>query len=253
MSGKSKKIFLKEKEMKKVLMIFVALAVLLMFIPSDEAVAKKEKCPDLKSGTLYYSAGHYLAGTLIPVGYDAYGYNYQAHMFNGSYANAYLGRDGFPPYDGDDAAYLAANPGAESHWTWPYRETTLMMKWNDAWLSNKDCDNYGVLDRHYGYPSYIGSGAWLTNHMQGTCVMEVQKKNKTIMKEVTWTYFVKIIAVPEDAETVGGVWYTADCVEIGPVIWGQFAVIQEISNDPCYDEHGVLYKSPAGPGLGKWK
>jgi hypothetical protein len=43
-----------------------------------------------------------------------------------------------------------------------------MMKWNDAWLANVDCDGDGLLDRHYGFGSYIGSGAWLTNHMWGS-------------------------------------------------------------------------------------
>lgn len=42
------------------------------------------------------------------------------------------------------------------------------MKWNDAWLSNKDCNGDGLLDRHLGYLTYIGSGAWLTNHQSGT-------------------------------------------------------------------------------------
>jgi hypothetical protein len=29
-----------------------------------------------------------------------------------------------------------------------------------------------------------------------------------------------------------------------------FAIIQEVSNDPSAGEHGILYKSPAGPGFG---
>ena len=68
-----------------------------------------------------------------------------------------------------------------------------------------------------------------------------------------WNYFVKIVAVPEDAVKTGGVWYTADGTEIGPDIWGAFAIIQQVSNDPAYDEHGLLYKSPASPGFGFYK
>ena len=194
---------------------------------------KDDTCTTLQDGILTYAAGHYLEGEPLPMGYDPYGYNYQAHMFNGSYANAYLGRDGFPPYDGDDEAYLAVNPNAESHWTWPYRNTQVMMKWNDAWLSNKDCDGDGVLDRYYGFASYIGSGAWLTNHMSGG-----EKKDH-------WTYFTKIVAAPADAVKVDGVWYAADGTEIGPVIWGSFATIQEVESGL-----GATYVSPAGPGLG---
>lgn len=65
-----------------------------------------------------------------------------------------------------------------------------------------------------------------------------------------WTNFCKIIAAPADAYQENGFWYAADGIEIGPVIWGEFAAVQEISNDPSDGEHGVLYKSPVGPGLG---
>ena len=208
-------------------------------------MAKKAVCTRIKDGVLTYSAGHYLEGEPLTIGYDIFGYNYQAHMFNGLYANAYLGRDGYPPYEGDDDAYLAENPAAESHWTWPYRNDKLMMKWNEPWLSNKDCDSNGALDRYYGFDSYIGSGAWLTNHMSGE-----YEQDGEICK---WNYFVKIVAAPADAYTNGGVWYTADDVEIGPVIWGSFAIIQDVTNDACAGQHGAQYISPAGPGFGKFK
>jgi hypothetical protein len=183
-------------------------------------------------GEVMYRVGHYLAGEPIPTGYDPYGYNYHGHMFEGSYANAYLGGDGFPPYDGDDESYLADNPGAESKWYWPYRDVYLQMKWNDAWLSNMDCDGDGLLDRHYGHASYIGSGAWLTNHQSG------------IENGTEWFYFVKIIAAPADAYKVSGVWHAVDGTEIGPVIWGSFAIIQQVT------EEGLEYGSPSAPGLG---
>ncbi|WP_167617803.1 hypothetical protein [Maribellus sediminis] len=204
-------------------------------------------CVSLKDGSLVYADGHYLEGQAIPVGFDMYGYNYQAHMFNGSYFNAYAGRPGtaLPPYEGDDEAYLAENPEAESNSLWPYRNDVLIMKWNDAWLANSDCDSDGVLDRHYGFDSYIGSGAWLTNHISGVTVNEDGSECK-------WNYFTKIIAVPEDAQKVDGIWYTAEGTEIGPVIWGQFATIQEVSKDPCTGDHGLLYKSMDHTGFGGW-
>ena len=68
-----------------------------------------------------------------------------------------------------------------------------------------------------------------------------------------WSYFVKIVAAPSDAFVEGGVWYEADGTEIGPVIWGSFAIIQEVESDPCAGIHGAQYISPAGPGLGKWE
>jgi hypothetical protein len=174
-------------------------------------------CTTIQSGELLTSADD-----VITPGYDQWGYNYQARLFNGGYCDAYR-----------DAA-----------WCQEWKDVDLAMKWNDAWLSNKDCDGDDLLDRHYGHDSYIGSGAWLTNHQSG----EYELDGETCK----WTYFVKIVSAPEDANLVDGTWYAADATEIGPVIWGAFAVIQRISNDVCLGEHGVLYLSPVGPGFGKF-
>jgi hypothetical protein len=141
-------------------------------------------------------------------------------MFNGYYCDAYR----------------------DAEWCQDFKDIELIMKWNDAWLSKKDCNWDGFLDRHYGFDSYIGSGAWLTNHQSGW--VDVNGKLRR------WTYFIKIVAAPEDAYRADDYWYTADGFEIGRVIWGQFAVIQEVSNDPSSGEQGVLYKSPVSPGLG---
>ena len=119
------------------------------------------------------------------------------------------------------------------------------MKWNDAWLSNKDCDGDGLLDRHYGFGSYIGSGAWLTNHQSGTYIDDDGNLCE-------WDYFVKIIAVPADAYANSGIWYNADGTEIGPEIWGAFATIQVVYNDPCAGYEGLQYLSPDHAGLGGW-
>jgi hypothetical protein len=204
------------------------------------------QCKTIQDGTITYSEGHYLAGEPLMIGYDPYGYNYQGHMFKGSYFNSYAGGAGFPSYDGDDEAYLGENPTAADHWAWPYRDVQLLMKWNDAWLSNTDCDGDNKLDRHYGFDSYIGSGAWLTNHQSGEYVED--GKNKTIK----WNYFVKIVAAPADAYVADDVWYEADGTEIGEVIWGSFAIIQQVENDPGAGLHGAQYISPAGPGFGQY-
>lgn len=232
--------------MKRMLLILIAMAVIAILPAGSAGVstasAKPSACTTLQDGVLGYSATHYLAGQPLPTGYDAYGYNYQAHQFQGSYANVYLGRDGYPPYTGDDASYLAANPTAANHWTWPYRNDQVAMKWNDAWLSNRDCDADGLLDRHYGLPSYIGSGAWITNHQSG----EYNDSNGP----QRWNYFVKIVAAPTAATQNAGVWYTSAGREIGPVIWDEFATILEVYNDSGTGNHGVSYRSSAGPGFG---
>lgn len=162
------------KNMKKLMMTvfstFVSLSLSLLLVTPAFAVKPVDTCQYVVDGNIPYAPGHNLAGQFLMPGYDIFGYNYQAHIFNGSFANAYLGRpgSGLPPYTGDDEAYLAAHPEAASHWTWPFRNVNLQMKWNDAWLANKDCEPNDVLDRHAGFDTYKGSGAWLTNHATGT-------------------------------------------------------------------------------------
>jgi len=206
--------------MKRILILTLALVLLLglTVIPAmADNGGKKKDCTTIQDGTLVASDG-----TVITTGYDKWGYNYQAHMFNGGYCDAYR----------------------DAEWCQPWKDDNLMMKWNDAWLSNKDCDGDGLLDRHYGYPSYIGSGAWLTNHQSGTYEIDGETYK--------WNYFVKIVAAPADATAVDGIWYASDDTEIGEVIWGAFATIQSVYNDQGTGEHGIEYLSPVGPGLGKW-
>jgi len=229
--------------MKKLGFLAVALILLVASVPVH-ANGRDKSCTRLQDGVLTYGAGHYLAGQPLRPGYDSFGYNFQARQFNGTYANAYLGADGFPPYTGNDAAYLAANPGAASTWYWPYRTTDLSMKWDDAWLSTQDCDGDGRLDRHYGFATYRGSGAWLTNHQKGT----YEQGGKTCR----WNEFYKIVAAPADAVLSGGAWYASAGTEIGPAIWGDFAIIQYVLNDPCGGSHGAQFISPTRPGLGNW-
>ena len=200
------------------LSVILALA---CFLVNTEA---KSDCVDIQGGTILDSAGN-----VIETGYDQFGYNYIAHKFNGTYDGSDRTLDG--TYWGDVADYV---------------DDKLAMKWNDAWLSNKDCDGDNKLDRHYDHPTYIGSGAWLTNHVEG----EYFDVDGNVCH---YTYFVKIIAVPSDAVLVAGIWHDVDGVEIGPEIWGQFATIQSVYNDPCGGSHGVEYLSPARPGLGNWE
>lgn len=304
--------------MKKIIVVLGCLALIFAFSGNGIA-APKEKCITIQSGDLYASDS-----SVIETGYDVYGYNYQAHMFNGSYCDSDRVVGGV------------------------YCDVNLIMKWNDAWLSNKSCDTDDLLDRHFDFDSYIGSGAWVTNHQSG-----VYDGGGGVL--CTWVYFVKIVAAPADAYqnwdllgdwiltfdfesdlyihdikiddnkftgtggypspglytlpwTVAGtidedaiiemridydnssyyvdavgtiaggtmsgtwvsslgqtgvwestagnatnIWYAADGTEIGPEIWGDFAIIQEVSNDACAGEHGVQYLSPVGPGFGKFK
>lgn len=208
--------------MKKLLLLVCALTLVLTLTTPTVASDKnppKDKCTTIQDAVLRNSAGED-----IHPGYDKWGYNYQAMMFNGKYCDAYR----------------------DASWCQAWANDNLIMKWNDAWLSNKDCDGDGLLDRHYGFKTYIGSGAWCTNHQSGTYLGNDGKECK-------WVYFVKIVAAPADAVIVNGFWQDADENVIGPVIWGEFAIVQEINNDPCAGAKGPLYHSPVGPGFGKFK
>ena len=106
------------------------------------AGAGGQSCATIGSGLLQDSSGNPLVR-----GYDAYGYNYQAHMFNGT-------------YDSSDRVL----DGTYWGWTGDWVDDHLMMKWSDDWLANVDCDGDAKLDR--GGSSGISKG-WLTNHVVG--------------------------------------------------------------------------------------
>ena len=186
--------------------IFLGIFILAMALATTALAAPKEKCTTIQSGTLLTTDN-----IVITPGYDIWGYNYQAKMFNGYYCDAYR----------------------NAAWCQQWKDVRLMMKWDDAWLSNQDCDADGKLDRHYGTPAYTGSGAWLTNHQSGL------NPDGT-----TWTDFVKIVAKPTA---------TFNCASVGAQeIWGEFCLIQEVTNDPSYGMHGKqLLVNPAG--FGAWK
>ncbi len=106
---------------KKILILGVAFIIVasLVFV---FAIKPGNSCAKIKNGGLVDSTGN-----SISVGYDQFGYNYQAQMFNGRYCD-----------------YDRVIGGA-------YCDVDLIMKWNDAWLDNKDCDGNGLLDRYFGY------------------------------------------------------------------------------------------------------
>lgn len=183
-------------------------------VATEPAQAGKPEVRTIPGGTLLGSDG-----TPLTVGFNNWGYNYQARLFEGGYCESYR----------------------NAAWCQPYADVDLAMKWNDAWLSNVSRDGDAQLDRHYGFPGYIGSGAWLTNHQSGVNPDGTR-----------WTYFVKIVAVPADAQKVAGIWYASDGTEIGASIWGEFAIIQEIYNDPAAGAHGVAYLSPRNAGFGSF-
>ena len=190
--------------------IYATLAVSALFagavviLPSPVAAAPG--CATIQGGTITDSAGN-----PNQTGYDQFGYNYQAHMFNGTYDSSDRTLDG--TYWGSTGDYVDDN---------------LIMKWSDAWLSNKDCNGDGKLDR--GLVNGVVGGTslgWLTNQNEGDYDSD---GNGT--QDAHYTYFAKIV-------------WTGP----GSPLWGEYTIIQEVYNDPLGGFNGLLTKLGA-PGFG---
>lgn len=146
--------------MKKSFLLVIAL----LLISAAPALANKSPaCNTISSGLIHDSFGN-----TLQTGYDIYGYNYQAHMFNGTYDSSDRVLDG--KYFGSTGDYV---------------DDKLSMKWSDEWLANVDCNGDGLLDRGLinGVSDGISKG-WTTNHVVG--------EYDTVDGSQHYTYFVKI-------------------------------------------------------------
>src|SRR5215211_2423545 len=139
---------------KNFLTLFFVLAASIVF-----AAPIFGSCAKIQGGSIIDSTGN-----TIRTGYDKWGYNYQAHMFNGIYEN--FTRPTTPVAEGLES---------------------LTMKWSDDWLSNLDCNGNGKLDRGgaAGANTDISKG-WLTNHFEG----DYQGMDNELHH---YTYFTKIV------------------------------------------------------------
>ena len=164
-----------------------------------------QSCATIQGGSIVDSAGN-----PVSLGYDEFGYNYQAHLFNGT-------------YDSSDRVLDGTYWGA----TVDYADDSLIMKWSDAWLANVDCNGDGKLDR--GLVDGVVGGTslgWLTNQNEGDYL-------DSYGVEQHYTYFAKIVWVGP-----------------GGSLWGQYEIIQEIYNDPAGGTNGLQSKVGApGFGL----
>jgi hypothetical protein len=189
-------------------LVSATLVVLLVLIYNPSVASAQ--CAKIKDGTIF--AGN---GVALTLGYDQWGYNYQAHMFNGLVEN--YTRPAVP-----------ATEGAE----------TLIMKWSDDWLANVDCDGDGKLDR--GYTARTGllagfSKGWVTNHYEGDYVDAADGES------YHYTWFTKIVYD-------GGI----ACESGDPsCLWALYTIIEDVYNDPHGGFHGndrSKLVTPAGLG-----
>ncbi|MDP3991434.1 MAG: hypothetical protein Q8P66_00805 [Candidatus Colwellbacteria bacterium] len=181
------------------------IAIVAMIALSSSAASAAPTCATIQGGTITDTAGNPLS-----VGFDQYGYNYQAHLFVGTYDSSDRSLDG-------------------TYWgsTGDYVDDGLIMKWSDAWLANRDCDLNGKLDRGSAAP-YGTSQGWLTNQNEGD-----YDSDGDGTQDAHYTYFSKIVWVGPGGD-----------------LWGEYTIIQEVLNDPSAGFHGLQLKVGApGFGL----
>lgn len=184
--------------------LFAALAMALALTVST-ASAKAPTCATIQGGTITDSAGNPLS-----VGFDQFGYNYQAHMFNGTYDSSDRVLDGL--YWGDPASV-------------DYADDSLIMKWSDPWLANVDCNGDNKLDR--GLVNGVVGGTslgWLTNQINGDYTDVNGVHHYTLFDKIVWT-------------------------GPGSLLWDEYTIVQEVYNDPYGGYHGLQFKVGA-PGFG---
>ena len=218
--------------MKKFMLFTVIIALLFAFSgceknlidqPIDEMVLKSGK-PDKATG------------------FDEWGYNWNAHHFNGILFNAIVGDNlyndeffgNWEPYTGNDEAYLESYPLAV-YLPWRYRYVQLVMHWNESLISKE-----GV----YPFPlkeNWIDSDAWITFHYSG-----IDENGKR------WAQFQKMKASKFSDYYKAGNWYNEFHEKIGVYNnWPQLIMIQVVNTGIVPEEFFAPYKSPFGGGLGK--
>jgi hypothetical protein len=189
---------------------FFALMLLMMLVTT----AAYAECVKIQSGTILDANG-----IVIKVGYDQWGYNYQAHMFNGLYENY-------------SRPATVVTEGTEN----------LVMKWSDNWLANVDCNGDHKLDRGLDSKTGVSTGismGWVTNHFEGDYLGSDGELHH-------YTYFAKIVYDGGATCTASGGAY--------PCIWGLYTIVEELQNDQ-FGEYGgriQFINKLTGPGLGSY-
>lgn len=134
----------KGSPLKRISVLLVLLAAIAAALVALPVYASGNTCANIQSGTITDSAGNPLT-----VGFDQFGYNYQAHSYVGT-------------YDGLDRVLDGKYYGQSGDWV----NDKIDLKWSNDWLSNQDCNGDGKLDRG---TAGISLG-WETNHIVGTYV-----------------------------------------------------------------------------------
>jgi len=184
-------------------------------------------------------------------GFNEYGYNWNAHQFNGILLNAVLGdyidangvpASGMKPYTGNDEEYLNEYPFIEFLYggmLWEYRHVNLVMHWNEALISRE-----GVYPGEGADPiPWRDTDGWITFHYSGTA------------ENGKWSEFQKMVAARSTDTLINGIWYDNNGIQIGAQSdYDELILIQviETGDVPAYMYYSE-YHNPTSSGLGKYK
>lgn len=181
------------------------------------------------------------------IGFDEWGFNYNARLFDGYLINAMFGDPAFMYmphckdmiYSGEGVGFweevLVRYPYFNYMMPAAMLDCKLKMKWNNALLSQD-----GV------YPdSWVDTGAWIVFHYQMNT------------SEQQWTQVRTLVASKSTDALTGDYWYDQDGNEIGKrsYYWPELIVVKVINNGDNPFIPAAMpddYLSPSGAGVGKY-
>lgn len=226
--------------MKRIILFTTVFTILLAIGACTEALIES---PELKSAN---------KGNEKITGFDQWGYNWNAHQFNGYLINAWFGDEidpaapwykKDPPYNGDWEGYAADHPEVLSYEFYYYGNMTLVMHWNEACISSEGVYQYPIKD----------SDAWITFHYKAG-----EGKDR-------WSQFQKYVAVKstddlvvyfadENGNPVYGEWFSKEGESVGLYyLWPDRALVQVVNTGNVPEGMLGTYKGLIGPALGKYK
>lgn len=184
-------------------------------------------------------------------GFDQWGYNWQAHQFNGYLINAMFGDELYPdapwykkepPFNGDVLAYEESHPEVLEYDFWQYGDMELVMHWNEAMISRDGVYQEPILD----------SDGWITFHYRKG---EGDKRWSQFQKFVCAksTDYKEIYFYDDKGNPVFGEWFSKDDKSIGWYYqWPDRILIQVVNTGNLPEGFLPTFRGPLGPGIGNY-
>lgn len=224
----------------KTRLLFATLIILAVFLTACEKQFINDPADPLQSSLKNKNAEMIALKT-----FDEWGFNWNAHHFDGYLVNAILADHmfmGYPHYkktiyNGEGIEFWNNLLDSYSYFAYFMPDFLLdchvVMHWNEALISSE-----GVYEA-----SWTGTDAWITFKFRGENNGE------------SWSHFRKLVAVSEtDSLYDDGTWHNAAGAQIGlQSDWAELMVIQVVNTGAVPPVFYAPYRSPAGSGLGTFK